>query len=252
MTDTEEIQLKVSRWLDQNRPVRLELERVILGAVLIEPHALSKIIDLLVPANFSDNNQKYWSTIKRMYNKQPIDFKTFTHEYVKAYPRDDIKATIDALINAVSCVNSSANIMTHAYMLLEHGIVARFLSLYTTHVHNKKVAAFAEDVLEILLASSDKLKELDDMVDWLVSVLPDEEFTKDLVLQQKSISRYTANIKRQEAIRVNINNLLALNNQKPSSATEALTAILIHTVSNPCTSEAFVNQVYHLKSMLHQ
>jgi replicative DNA helicase len=249
MTDTQEISLKVSRWLDSNKPVRLELERVILGAVLMESTALVKIIDVLVPANFSENNIKYWTTIKRMYNSKPIDFKTFTHEHVKNYPKSDIKKTIDDMINAVSCINSSCNIMTHAYMLLEHGIVARFLELYTANTHNKKVAAFAEDVLQILLDSNDKLQELDDMVAWLENVLPEEDFTLELKRQQQSISRYADHIKKQEAIRVNISNLLALSDQKTSGVIDALTSVLISLINNPDISQQFTDQVYHLKSL---
>lgn len=249
MTDTEEISLKVSRWLDSNRPVRLELERVIIGAVLIESNALVKIIDVLVPANFSDNNIKYWNTLNRMYNITPIDFKTFAHEHVKNYPQSDIKKTIDDMIHAISCVNSSANIMTHAYMLLEHGIVARFLDLYTSNAHNKKVAAFAEDVLQILLQSNDKLQELDEMVEWLENIIPDEEFTQDLKRQQQSIAKYADKIKKQEAIRVNINHLLALNDQQSSGIIDALTSILINLINNPDISQQFTDQVYHLKTL---
>ncbi len=251
MNQTEEISKKVSRWIDQNKPVKLGLESAIIGAVLLESSTMPRLADILQPKHFSDQNKQYWDTLLSMLDSTPIDLKTFAHRQAVRHPERDIKHVVDDLILYISSLNSSANVETYAYMLLEHGVVAYFLHLYTTHVANKKVAAFAEDILEVLLVSDDKMKELSDFTGFLKGLLPDEEFTKSLVDFENSQYSRAMTIRKRECIRVNINNLLALNNQKPDSATDTLTSILISLINNPNQTQDFINSVFALKRQIN-
>src|SRR3984957_21164464 len=63
-------------------PQATELEEAVLGALMLEKEALTKVIDILrEDAFYKDSHQKIFAAIKRLFQRsEPIDILTVTNE----------------------------------------------------------------------------------------------------------------------------------------------------------------------------
>lgn len=101
-------------------PQAVEVEEVVLGALMLERDALVSVIDLLSPKTFyKDSHQEIYQAILDLYiNSEPIDLLTVT---AKLRKKDKLEMTGGAyyITQLTSKVNSAANIDFHARVILE-------------------------------------------------------------------------------------------------------------------------------------
>ena len=102
-------------------PFSLEAEQSVLGAILIEPECISKVLELLVPESFyRPQHQQLFSIMLGMFTSaQPIDFITVL-ERAKAeqvfFSESDAKVYLTQLVQVVP---SAANVEAYAKLVQE-------------------------------------------------------------------------------------------------------------------------------------
>lgn len=102
-------------------PFNLEAEQSVLGAILIEPECISKVLELLVPESFyRPQHQQLFSIMLGMFTSaQPIDFITVL-ERAKAeqvfFSESDAKVYLTQLVQVVP---SAANVEAYAKLVQE-------------------------------------------------------------------------------------------------------------------------------------
>lgn len=104
-------------------PQALEIEKAVLGALLIDREALVIVIDILIVDHFYSNAHKIiYQAVNELYQKsEPIDLLTVTNHLHKA----DLIAEIGGggyLVELTNMVASSANIEFHARIIVEKHI----------------------------------------------------------------------------------------------------------------------------------
>lgn len=111
---------------------RIELEEIIIGACLLEKSAYSQVMDILSPQTFRGKtvvetadgiritHGHLWSAIEKTYKVMPIDLVTVTKTLISDFGH--YGPLITALCNMTDRVASSANIQTHALLLVESSI----------------------------------------------------------------------------------------------------------------------------------
>lgn len=104
-------------------PQDIELEKVVLGAIMLEKNALSEVIDILTPETFyQPQHTKIFLAIQRLFQaSQPVDILTVTAELRKAGDLEYAGGPyyVASLTNRVG---SSANVEYHARILLQKHI----------------------------------------------------------------------------------------------------------------------------------
>ena len=131
-------------------PQALELERAVLGALLLDKDAILAIANLL-PENafYSEKNGMIYKAIKQLSKEgMQIDLITISNQLRKNGNLEQIGGYIE-LVSLVNCVGSSAHIEQHAKLVAQK-YVQRVLIEKTMLIQN---AAFDEskDLEDILI-----------------------------------------------------------------------------------------------------
>jgi replicative DNA helicase len=140
-------------------PQAIDMEEVVLGALMLDQNALSEVIDILKPEVFyKDSHQKLFSAIKKLFDdSSPIDILTVTNQLRKQGELEMIGGAyyITELTNRVV---SAANIEVHARIVLQK-FIQRELIRVSTDIIN---FAYEDttDVLELLDSAEKKLFDL--------------------------------------------------------------------------------------------
>lgn len=130
-------------------PQALDLEETVLGAIMIEKDALTKVIEFLKPEMFyKDSHQKIYEAIRYLFDKtQPIDILTVTQRLRQSGELEFAGGAfyITELTNRVA---SAANIEYHARIVSEKYIQRKLISISTEIINS----AYEEtsDVFELL------------------------------------------------------------------------------------------------------
>lgn len=148
-------------------PQDVPLEEVILGALLISKEAMGEIESLLTPRTFyKDNHGLIFKAIQELHKrKDPIDILTCTAELRKQGNLEQVGGAF-AITQLTERVASSANILTHARIIVEKFIsreVIRIAGEYTTMAFEDETDPF--DMLDDLkrdLAEVESGIEVDD------------------------------------------------------------------------------------------
>ncbi len=130
-------------------PQALEVEKVVLGAMLIDKEAVPKVIELLDDVSFySPAHQKIYNTMTRLFEKaEPIDAVTVVGELQR---QGELNALEDPLYitELTRGVTTSANVEYHARIVLEKALMRSLI------VASSEVASRAfndtEDALGLL------------------------------------------------------------------------------------------------------
>lgn len=130
-------------------PQAVDVERAVLGAMLIDKEAVAKVLELLDHTSFySPTHQKLFSAMISLFEKgEPIDSVTAVEELRR---RGDLNSADDPLYvtQLTVDVTSSANVEYHARIVLEKALMRGLISAST------EVAARAysetEDALDLL------------------------------------------------------------------------------------------------------
>ena len=140
-------------------PQSIEIEKLVLGALMIDVDAFSVVSELLTPETFYDpRHQKIYHAIQQLnFNEQPVDMMTV----IEQLKRDGSYEAVGApmyIIDLTSAVASSANSEYHSHILVQK-YTARQLISYASNVQTE---AFDEgnDVDEVMQKAEGKLFEI--------------------------------------------------------------------------------------------
>lgn len=141
------------------QPQAPEIERAVLGALLIDKNAFEVVCQWLTPETFYlPNHQKIYSAIRDLaLAEKPVDVLTVTETLAKMGLLEEIGGP--ATISEISCrVASSANVDFHARILAQRYLL-RQLILFTSDIQTK---AFDEtiDVDDLMQHAEGRIFEL--------------------------------------------------------------------------------------------
>jgi replicative DNA helicase len=130
-------------------PQAVDLEEAVLGAMMLEPYAVSAVIDLLKPDTFyKEAHQKIFSVIFTLFNRsEPVDILTVTNELKKTGNLEIVGGAyyITQLTNRVA---SSANIEFHTRIVIQKYIQRELIRICSQIT--KTAYEDSTDVLELL------------------------------------------------------------------------------------------------------
>ncbi len=121
---------EVTAGLGKVQPQARDLEEAILGALMIEKDALTKVVDVLRPEYFYDEkNKRIYGAIQGLFSKaEPVDLLTVTNELRKTGELELIGGAF-YLVELTNKVNSSANIEFHARIITEFAIKRELITI---------------------------------------------------------------------------------------------------------------------------
>nr|WP_246164367.1 replicative DNA helicase [Xanthovirga aplysinae] len=104
-------------------PQALDLEEAVLGAVMLEKDALTKVVDILKPASFyKEAHQKIYNAVVSLFNNsEPVDLLTVTSQLRKDGELEFVGGAL-YLAELTTKVSSAANIEFHARIISEMSI----------------------------------------------------------------------------------------------------------------------------------
>jgi len=129
-------------------PSSIELERVVLSALLTDSSVASQVVDQLSEGMFySESNREIFSAVRSLYNRnQPIDMLTVSQEITRT---GAVHAQTWMIADLASIIVSTANIEAHARMLTEK------------HISREIIRVGVESVTEAMSEESDAIELLD-------------------------------------------------------------------------------------------
>ena len=141
------------------QPQAIEIERVILGALMIDKDAFTVVSDILRPETFYEpRNQKIFHAIQSLnINENPVDIMTVTEELRKEGTLEEVGGPA-YIVELSSHVASSANIAYHAHILAQKCLARQlihFASMVETEAFNEQT-----DVDELMQRAEGKLFEI--------------------------------------------------------------------------------------------
>ena len=125
------------------QPQATEIERVVLGALMIDKDAFSIISELVRPETFYEpRNQKIYEAIQALnLSEKPVDFMTVIEELKRQGDLDSVGGA-PYIVELTSRVASSAHIEYHAHILAQK-FLARQLISFSSRIQEK---AFDETI----------------------------------------------------------------------------------------------------------
>ena len=148
--------------LGKKRPYDLELEKVVLGALMLEKDALSEVIEILKVETFdSDKHKRIYNAIITLFTKsEPIDMMTVTNQ-LRFTAELEIIGGAYAIAELTQRVNSAANIIYHSRILVQYAIKRELISI----ANDVQKGAYEEttDVFELLDQMEQSLFEVSEM-----------------------------------------------------------------------------------------
>lgn len=129
-------------------PSSIELERVVLSALLTDSSVASQVVDQLSEGMFySEANREIFSAVRSLHNRnQPIDMLTVSQEITRT---GAVHAQTWMIADLASIIVSTANIEAHARMLTEK------------HISREIIRVGVESVTEAMSEESDAIELLD-------------------------------------------------------------------------------------------
>lgn len=111
-------------------PHALDIERAVLGAIMIEAKAIVEVAEILTPETFYKHaNQLIYKSCIELYDKhQPIDLLTVTQDLQKKGLIDEVGGVV-YITDLTTNVNSAANLLYHAYILKELYVKRQLITL---------------------------------------------------------------------------------------------------------------------------
>ncbi|MDO4819344.1 MAG: replicative DNA helicase [Prevotella sp.] len=163
MPDTKNTRRKTSQTINPAyghlQPQAVEIERAVLGAIMMDKDAYSIVCEMLSPSSFYEpRHQKIYSAIETLNkNQHPVDMLTVAEQLSKDGELETAGGAI-YLAELTSNVASSANVVYHAKILADKNL-ARELISYAAKV---QTSAFDEmsDIQELMQEAESDLFQL--------------------------------------------------------------------------------------------
>lgn len=120
----------LSTYLGKIPPQAVELEDVVIGAILIDKSAIEKVASFLKPDHFykEENKKIYRAAIELSNSNQPIDIRTI----VESLRRSNLIESVGGsfyVAKLTSKVSSAANIEYHARIIVEYAVKRDIITL---------------------------------------------------------------------------------------------------------------------------
>ncbi|BDD04839.1 replicative DNA helicase [Aureibacter tunicatorum] len=140
-------------------PQALELEEVVLGALMLEKEALTKVADILSPKSFyKDAHQEVYKAVLELFNKaEPVDILTVTEQLRKNGKLEFVGGAY-YVTQLTSRVSSSANIEFHARIITEQAIKRELIKV-ASEIHSEAYED-TTDVFQLLDKTEQSLFEV--------------------------------------------------------------------------------------------
>ena len=141
------------------QPQALDIERVVLGALMIDKDAFSMVSEIIRPETFYEpRNQKIFTAIRTLnMDDRPVDFMTVTEELKRQGTLEEVGG-VAYIMELTSHVASSAHIEYHAHILAKKSLARQLIS-YASRI---ETMAFDDtiDPEELMQEAEGKLFEL--------------------------------------------------------------------------------------------
>ena len=140
-------------------PQAVDLEEVVLGAMMLEKGAVNAIIDILTPEVFyKESHQMIYKAIKELFAKsEPIDILTVTNQ-LKSSGNLEVVGGPYYISQLTNRVVSSANIEYHARIILQKYIQRQLIVISTETI--KEAYEDTTDVFDLLDSAENKLFQI--------------------------------------------------------------------------------------------
>jgi replicative DNA helicase len=111
-------------------PQAVDIEEVVLVALMLEQHALSSVIDILkVESFYKEAHQNIYESIVQLFNNSdPVDIKTVVHQLRKNGKLELVGGSY-YIADLTTRVNSAANIEYHARIISEQSIKRQLIRI---------------------------------------------------------------------------------------------------------------------------
>lgn len=173
-------------------PQALDLEEAVLGAMMLEQHAINKVIDILQPEMFyKQANQHIYSAIKSLFGKsEPVDILTVNQELSKEGVLDIVGGTY-YVMQLTNRIASGANVEFHARIIQQKFIQRELIRISSNIIKD----AFEEttDVLDLLDKAEASLFEVAEN-NLRRSAQNMEDVVKDAISNIEEASKHEGNI----------------------------------------------------------
>jgi len=160
-------------------PQALDLEEVVLGAMMIDKKGVDEVVDILSPdAFYKEGHQHIFEAIFQLFeNSEPIDLLTVSSQ-LKKNQKLDVSGGDFYLISLTQKVSSSAHIEFHARIILQKFIQRSLIKISSEIIED----AYDEtqDVFDLLDKAESKLYEVTQG-----NIKKSSETAQDLVIQAK-------------------------------------------------------------------
>ena len=160
-------------------PQALDLEEVVLGAMMIDKKGVDEVIDILSPEAFYKDAHKYiFEAIFKLFeNSEPIDLLTVSTQ-LKKDSRLDVAGGDFYLISLTQKVSSSAHIEFHARIILQKNIQRSLIKISNEIIEDSYDET--KDVFDLLDNAESRLYEVTQG-----NIKKSSETAQDLVHQAK-------------------------------------------------------------------
>ncbi len=130
-------------------PQSIDAEMAVLGAILLEPKSITRVVEILEPSNFyRQAHQKIYEAALRLFERnEPVDMLTVAEELGKEGTLDDVGGNY-YLTELARAVPSSANVEYYAKIVLEKSLARRLIEV-TSQVQEQAYEATG-DVYELI------------------------------------------------------------------------------------------------------
>jgi len=160
-------------------PQALDLEEVVLGAMMIDKKGVDEVIDILSPeAFYKEAHQYIFDAIFKLFeNSEPIDLLTVSSQLRKNQKLDQVGGDF-YLISLTQKVSSSAHIEFHARIILQKFIQRSLIKISNEIIEDSYDET--KDVFDLLDKAESKLYEVTQG-----NIKKSSETAQDLVIQAK-------------------------------------------------------------------
>ena len=173
-------------------PQAVEVEKAVLGAMLIEREAIPQAIEVLPPeAFYSDKHQKiYMAALSLFERDNPVDLITLTEELKRRDQLDDVGGAY-YLTDLTSEVASAANVEYHARIIAEKSLLRKMIETMTSVVG--KAYDTGTDAFELLDEAESNIFQISDS-QLRKSAAPIGGIVKDTLERLEEIHEQDSNI----------------------------------------------------------
>lgn len=156
---------ELSTQLGKLPPQAIEIEEVVLGALMLERDAIDNALGILGPDDFyKEANQETFRAIIRLFDdSEPVDIKTVTHK-LREMGKLDLVGGAYYISQLTAKVNSAANIETHARIIKEQALKRSLIQLASEVQHEAY-----EDTVDVFQIMDKVDRRLVDLLSHLAS-----------------------------------------------------------------------------------